>query len=303
MKPGYLSLTPDKWKMKIAAAYRLLNPCLVCPWECQVDRLDPSAPLGYCRTKETILISSAQPHFGEENCLVGQGGSGTVFFTSCNLSCVYCQNYPISQLREGRHVSPGELAQRMIYLQKQGCHNINLVSPTIWLPQILSALEKASREGLSIPVVYNTSGYDRLETLRLLESVVDIYMPDIKYADNQFGRKYSGVLDYWKVARKAVGEMHRQVGDLVIDNQGVAQRGLLVRHLILPNDVAGSGKIIRFLAEEISLNTYLNLMDQYYPSYQATNFTELSRRITEAEFEKVEKEARKAGLHRLDHLC
>ena len=215
------------------------------------------------------MVSSYGPHFGEEAPLVGRHGSGTIFFTYCNLQCVFCQNYAISQLGEGIAVSKEELARMMLSLQAKGCHNINLVSPTHVVPYILDALEIAVSAGLSLPLVYNTGGYDSVETLELLDGIVDIYMPDMKYSDERIAEQLSGVKDYPKLNRAAVKEMHRQVGDLQMDEQGVAGRGLLVRHLVLPNQLAGTREVVRFLAQEVSPNTYLNIMAQYHPCHKA----------------------------------
>jgi putative pyruvate formate lyase activating enzyme len=246
------------------------------------------------------VVSSFNPHFGEEAPLVGRGGSGTIFFTHCNLRCDYCQNYDISQLGHGEEVEPEDLARMMLYLQEMGCHNINLVSPTHVVPQILAGLLIAAEAGLRLPLVYNTGGYDALGTLQLLDGVVDIYMPDMKYADAEIGWTYSHVRDYPRHNQAAVREMHRQVGDLVLDEDGVARRGLLVRHLVLPEGLAGTAQIVRFLAEEISRNTYLNIMDQYRPCYRAHERPPLNRRITRQEYEEAVRLALEAGLHRLD---
>lgn len=302
MKPKYTSLSEKQWQEKVGKAQELLESCTICPWQCRVNRTKPHTPLGTCKMREKLVISSAHPHFGEENCLVGQNGSGTIFFTSCNLSCVYCQNFTISQKRLGRKVSSQKLAQIMYKLQEQGCHNINLVSPSIWVPQILESLQIAVGHGLNIPVVYNTGGYDRVQTLKLLDGVVDIYMPDIKYSKNEPGQKYSNAPNYWKVVQSAIKEMHRQVGDLTVNKTGIAERGLLVRHLILPNNIAGTEEPMKFLAQKISKNTYINIMDQYRPAHNASNYPELSRTITKEEFEDAVQKARKAGLWRFDHL-
>jgi len=291
----------ETFKEKIKKAYQLLNPCRVCPRECGVNRLDESAVAkrGFCRVGKKVIVYSFHPHFGEERCLVGNSGSGTIFFSSCNLACVYCQNWEISQLREGSPVSDEELAEMMLRLQNQGCHNINLVSPTIYGPQITKAIYFAREKGLKLPLVYNTGGYDRVETLKLLEGIVEIYMPDIKYSDDKLGLKYSLVPYYWQVVKKAVKEMHRQVGDLEIKN-GLAIRGLLARHLVLPNNIAGTEKVMQFLAKEISKDTYVNLMDQYYPANKAHFYPELGRRITKEEYRKTVNIARHFGLHRFD---
>ncbi len=302
MPPSYLSLSRQDWTNRSKAASKLLDSCVVCPRECQVDRNSLEASLGFCQMRSKPVIAGADSHFGEEGPLVGQYGSGTIFFSSCNLACVYCQNFDISHQNKGEPVSVDSLADIMLQLQNKKCHNINLVTPSIWVPQIIQALEKAVNQGLNIPIVYNTGGYDRPETLKLLRGIVDIYMPDIKYADNQAAKKYSDVLNYWDVVQKAVKEMHQQVGDLQLNRKGVAQRGLLIRHLVLPNNIANSQEIMRFLADKISKDTYINIMDQYYPTYQARQHSKLSRELTSDEFEKVVTAAKLAGLHRFDHL-
>jgi putative pyruvate formate lyase activating enzyme len=233
---------------------------------------------------------------------VGRYGSGTIFFTNCNLRCVFCQNYSISQLGEGRKVTGEELAGMMLSLQSQGCHNINLVSPTHVVPQILEALEVAVESGLNIPLVYNSGGYDSVETLELLDGIVDIYMPDMKYSDEETARELSGIENYPQVNRAAVREMHRQVGELQIDEDGVAQRGLLVRHLVLPHSLAGTGEVVDFLANEVSPHTYVNIMAQYHPCHKASQFPRLARPTSAAEFEAALALARQAGLTRLDRV-
>lgn len=267
-----------------------------------MNRTKNEAPTGVCGVKKEPVIFSAHPHFGEERCLAGKSGSGTIFFTSCNLSCVYCQNFRISQQRLGKPITIQELAQTMLKLQKQGCHNINLVSPSIWVPQILEAVNVAQKKGLDIPLVYNTGGYDRVETLKILKDVIAIYMPDIKYSNNETGQNYSGPPNYWDVVRKAIKEMHSQVGDLVINKAGIAERGLLTRHLVLPEGIAGTEKVVKFLTDDISKDTYLNIMDQYHPAYKASKYPKLSRPITQQEFKKSTEYAREAGLWRFDHL-
>jgi putative pyruvate formate lyase activating enzyme len=246
------------------------------------------------------MVASYGPHHGEEAPLRGWRGSGTIFFAWCNLRCVFCQNWDISQQGMGRAMSPAELAEMMLELQAMGCHNINLVSPSHVVAQILAAVAIAARRGLHLPLVYNTGGYDSLEALALLDGVVDIYMPDMKYADSAIAHRYSHVRDYCDVNRAAVKEMHRQVGDLVLDDRGIAQRGLLVRHLVLPNDLAGTEQVIEFLAREISPATYLNLMDQYRPCYRAAEHPPLDRRLTGPEYHAALAAAHHAGLHRLD---
>ena len=283
---------------RIERARAILHSCELCPRCCHVDRLQGET--GMCRTASEAVVSSYGPHFGEEAPLVGSRGSGTIFFTHCNLRCMFCQNYTISQLGEGRLASKGEIASMMLSLQQRGCHNINLVSPTHVVPQILEALQVAAGLGLSIPLVYNSGGYDSVETLKLLDGIVDIYMPDMKYFDDRNARRFSGVKDYPSVNQAAVKEMHRQVGDLELDEHGVAKRGLLVRHLVLPNGIAGTEGVVRFIAEEISVNTYLNVMAQYYPSHRAFKIPALSRPLTRQEFSQAVNLARECGLERLD---
>jgi putative pyruvate formate lyase activating enzyme len=245
-------------------------------------------------------VASFQSHFGEESPLVGVGGSGTIFFSSCNLLCSFCQNYEISHLRKGDLADKDELAAMMVALQRRGCHNINLVSPTHVVPQILEALVTAFAMGLTVPLVYNTGGYDTVETLQMLEGVVDIYMPDFKFWDDRWGERFCHVPDYRERACAAIQEMRRQVGDLVIGPDGIARRGLLVRHLVMPDGIAGTEDIMRFLAEEISPATYVNIMAQYHPAGRAMGDPAIARRISRREFDLAVAAARKAGLRRLD---
>ena len=247
-----------------------------------------------------MVISSYSPHFGEEAPLVGRHGSGTIFFAYCNLRCLFCQNYTISQLGEGSAVDREELARMMLALQAKGCHNINLVSPTHVMPYILDALELAASMGLHLPLVYNSGGYDSVETLKLLDGIIDIYMPDMKYSDAKIAEQLSGIKDYPTVNRAAIKEMHRQVGDLQIDKQGIAQRGLLVRHLVLPNGLAGTEEIVSFLAKEVSTDTYLNIMAQYHPCHKAFDIPQLSRSVSNEEFYQAIELAHQQGLNRLD---
>ncbi|MFZ5646720.1 MAG: radical SAM protein [Bacillota bacterium] len=291
---GYEKLSRAVLKEKTEKALKLLEECSLCPRRCGSNRMEDRQ--GVCRSGRKAVISSYGPHFGEESVLVGRHGSGTIFFTNCNLGCVFCQNYDISHDGEGREVSPEKLGKIMIELQNSGCHNINLVSPTHYVPQMLEALTAAVEGGLKVPLVYNTGGYDPVELLEILDGVVDIYMPDIKFGDDTSGEKYLGVKDYFTTARQAVKEMHRQVGDLAVDTRGIAYRGLLVRHLVLPNNLAASDKVIGFLAEEISKNTFINIMDQYYPAHRAFRYEELSRRITPAEYKEAISFAQKVGL-------
>jgi putative pyruvate formate lyase activating enzyme len=297
-EPAYLSLLRSgELKRRVQAAYERLHACDLCGRECRVDRYEQP---GSCRTGVQAVVSSFGPHHGEEDPLRGQRGSGTIFFAWCNLNCQFCQNHDISQSGHGREVEPEELAQMMLSLQAQGCHNVNLVSPTHVVAPILAALFIAAEVGLRLPLVWNTGGYDSLTALALLDGVVDIYMPDMKYADAEIGLKYSKVKNYPAVNQAGVKEMQRQVGDLTLDESGVALRGLLVRHLVLPGGLAGTRAISRFLAEEVSRDTYVNLMDQYRPCYKAYNLPPLDHPVTRAEFEHALRQAHDAGLHRFD---
>lgn len=273
--------------------------CSLCPRDCRVDRTKKQ--LGKCRASATMKVSSAFPHFGEERPLVGQHGSGTIFFSRCGLRCFYCQNYTISFEGEGIEVTDERVAESMIKLQKMGCHNINLVTPTHYIPSIVNAIQKAIPMGLEIPIVYNTSGYDKLETLQLIDGVVDIYLPDFKYWDPEHAGKYSSeAYNYPHYARIAFKEMFRQVGDLVANGRGIAQRGLMVRHLVLPNRIAGTKEVLKFIAEELSKSTYVNVMRQYRPEYRAKEFSELNRRLTQSEYAEALRWAKEVGLTRLD---
>jgi putative pyruvate formate lyase activating enzyme len=296
--PAYLRLLPDVLSEKVKKAEAILKNCTLCPRNCRVDRT--AGKRGFCRTGNRPFISSWNPHFGEERPLVGMFGSGTIFFGYCNLGCLFCQNWTISHLGEGAEMSFEALADVMLDLQGTGCHNINLVTPTHQMPMILRSLAIAAGNGLRIPIVYNCGGYESLEAIQLLDGVVDIYMPDFKYADPEMAFRYSKAKDYPIVAKAVIKEMHRQVGDLVMDARGIAMRGLLVRHLILPENVAGTSEVVRFIAEEISKNTYVNIMDQYRPCYKANEHPPLDRRITSKEFTEAVNLALKAGLTRLD---
>ncbi len=297
-QPSYCRLFRDgQLALRANKARERLRRCDVCPRHCQVNRL--AEEKGFCQVGSRAFVASYGPHFGEETPLRGRGGSGTIFFGSCNLRCVYCQNYEISQLREGREVSARELAMMMLDLQRRGCHNINLVTPSHQVPQILEGLLLAAEEGLSVPLVYNTSSYDDLDTLEILDGIVDIYLPDFKYADAAIALRYSKVESYPAIARAAIKEMQRQVGDLVLDPEGVAIRGVLVRHLVLPEGLAGTATIMRFLAEEISVDTYVNIMDQYRPCHRAFLYPPLDRTITRDEFDEAVRLAKASGLHRL----
>lgn len=257
-------------------------------------------PKSFCRTGRLARVNSCFPHHGEEACISGRFGSGTIFFSHCNLRCVFCQNFEISWAGAGRLVEPGKLAGMMVSLQERGCHNINFVTPSHVVPQILEALVPAVEHGLRLPIVYNTGGYDSVETLRLLDGVVDIYMPDLKFADPAVAGQLARAEDYPEVARRAVKEMHRQVGDLVVDATGVARRGLLVRHLVMPNDQSGTASIMRFLAKEISPDTAVNIMAQYRPEGHAGQYPSIDRPVTTAEYREAVAAARRWGLSGLD---
>ena len=278
---------------KIRNAYRLLESCMLCPRRCGVNRLKDE--LGFCKAGLAPMVSSFHAHFGEEPPISGYNGSGTIFFTHCSLRCVFCQNYSISQLNEGRNFDIEGLAAIMLKLQELKCHNINFVTPTHYMPQVIEAVSLAKKQGLKIPLVYNCGGYESLEALEILDGIIDIYMPDMKYSDNTAAEKFSFAPDYFEVSKKAVKEMHRQVGDLVVD-KGIAKRGLLIRHLVLPDNLAGSGEIFDFIAGEISPDTYVNIMAQYYPCHNSYRFPELSRRIMHSEYIGAIKLAREKGL-------
>ncbi len=271
-----------------------MNPCTLCPRMCKVNR--SKGQTGFCGIADMPLVSSAGPHFGEESVLVGYGGSGTIFFAGCNLGCIFCQNFDISHHRHGQQVTIEQLAESMLELQNYGCSNINLVTPTHVIPAIVAAIESAGKKGLSLPIVYNTGGYDSVETLKLLAGLVDIYMPDMKYSDSAVAQQLSNAADYPDVNRAAVKEMHNQVGDLKL-KKGLATRGLLVRHLVLPNKLAGSFEIIDFLAEQISPSTTINVMDQYRPCFKASSHTKINRRPYPEEIEAVKEYAIKKGLN------
>lgn len=279
-------------------ANRMLESCSVCPRNCGVDRTKDEK--GFCEAGYLPEVSSYSPHFGEETPLVGQHGSGTIFLTHCNLRCLFCQNYSISRGGDGREIPIRKLSRMMLELQNLGCHNINFVSPTHFVPQILEALLHAIELGLAIPLVYNTGGYDAVETLRLLDGIFDIYMPDFKYSQRSVSQEYSRAPDYTRIAEKALEEMFRQVGDLQVDEQEIAVRGLLVRHLVLPAGLAGTRQVMRFLAAKISKNTYVNIMDQYYPCGDIPLNSPLQRRITSEEYQEAVTIAKEEGITRLD---
>jgi len=271
-----------------------MNSCMLCPRRCKVNR--SKGQIGFCGIGDVPVVSSIGPHFGEETVLVGTGGSGTIFFAGCNLGCIFCQNFDISHLRHGREMTIEQLVRSMLELQNRGCSNINFVTPTHVIAAITAAIELARKKGLTLPTVYNTGGYDSVETLKLLDGFVDIYMPDMKYLDTKVAEQLSGAADYPQVNRAAVKEMHRQVGDLQIE-KGLAVCGLLVRHLVLPNNLAGSFEIIDFLVEQISPATAINVMDQYRPCFKASSHTKINRRPTSEEIQSVLRYAIEKGLN------
>ena len=300
-QPAYVTAYENgRLQEKAHAASARLQDCTLCPRRCHSDRLNGIS--GFCKTADRALVSSFCAHFGEETPLVGTHGSGTIFFTHCNLLCNFCQNYDISHGGQGHPLEDRQLARMMLKLQQEGCHNINLVTPTHVVPQILKALEIATGEGLCIPLVYNCGGYERVETLRLLEGIVDIYMPDFKFWDADVAQETCQAEDYPQVARRAVLEMFRQVGDLEINSDGLAVRGLLVRHLVLPHGMAGTEEIMRFIARNISKHTYVNIMPQYRPCGTVHKISKLCRPVTTTEFENALKSAMDQGLSRLDPI-
>jgi len=279
-------------------ALKLLEDCRLCPRECGKDRTLHET--GYCRTGRYARVASYGPHFGEEAPLVGSHGSGTIFFSSCNLLCIFCQNFDISHGNEGTEVGPSLLAGMMLDLADRGCHNINFVTPSHVVPQILEALLMAADAGLDLPLVFNTGGYDKAETLKLLDGVFDIYMPDFKFWDEGPAAMFCSAPDYRDTVCSAIREMHHQVGDLTVDEQGIVRRGLLVRHLVMPGGMAGTEEVMKFLAGSVSRNIYVNVMDQYHPCHRAREDPQINRRITTAEYKEALDAARRAGIHRLD---
>lgn len=298
--PGYLELyEAGKLNERVERLFKILESCKLCARKCRVNRLEGEK--GYCKSGKDMVVSSYGPHLGEEPELVGSHGSGTIFLTNCNLLCIYCQNYEISHQGEGKIRDEVEAADYMLKLQKAGCHNINPVTPTHFTPQLVKAISIAAGRGLSLPIVWNCSGYENVETVRLLDGIVDIYMPDIKYGNGETAKKYSNAPDYFEICREAVKEMHRQVGDLKVDDRGIACRGLIIRHLVLPDSLAGSEEILEFVAG-LSRDTYVNIMNQYRPCGEAHKYRELNRRPTSVEYFRVVDTASKLGLHRGFHL-
>ncbi|MFH1351713.1 MAG: radical SAM protein [Pseudomonadota bacterium] len=299
MEPSYVKLHREgELAKRFEKAIAIMEDCILCPRECHVNRL--KGETGYCEAGRKAKVASYNAHFGEESPLVGRLGSGTIFMSSCNLLCNFCQNYDISHLKEGVEVGPEQMAAMMLHLAGRGCHNINFVTPTHVLPQLLEALVPAVEQGLKVPLVYNSSGYDSQETLKLLEGIFDIYMPDFKFWEGKWSERYCQAPDYRPIAVGAIKEMHRQVGDLIVDASGIALRGLLIRHLVMPKNVSGTEDILNFIAREISTNTYVNVMDQYRPCGEVRKDEFINRRLTAEEFKAAMDMAKKAGLRRLD---
>ena len=296
--PSYIALyRTGELQRRIAALQQLLHSCTLCPRDCRVNRLNDE--LGRCNAGSQLMVAAAFPHFGEEPPLSGEGGSGAVFVSRCNLLCQFCQSWEVNHRGEGVPVSARELAGVMLDLQARGCHNVNFVTPTHYVPQLIAALPYAIEQGFRRPLVYNCGGYESLEAIQLLAGIIDIYLPDIKFFDPHASERYmDGATDYPEVVRAVVKEMHRQVGDLVVDGRGIAQHGLIVRHLVMPGMTQDSDLILRFIAEELSPQTYVNVMDQYRPCFQAGRSPEIARRTTPAEHRAVVEMARRLGLHR-----
>lgn len=298
-EPSYLRLYRKKeLKARLEKGLALMESCRLCPRECGVNRMEGET--GFCRTGRKARVASYNAHFGEEAPLVGRHGSGTIFFSSCNLLCGFCQNYDISHLNQGVEAGPSQIAAMMVELMERGCHNINFVTPTHVVVQIVEALIPAVEQGLNLPLVYNSGGYESVETLALMDGIFDIYMPDFKFWDNGWAERFLNAPDYRERTRAALMEMHRQVGDLKVDAQGIATRGVLVRHLVMPGGVAGTERVMEFLAREISPDTYVNVMDQYRPCGNAHGDEVIGRRLTAGEFRNAMSAASEAGLHRLD---
>lgn len=297
MRPSYIE-TFEKGVLyeRIQILKQFLEECQLCPRRCKVNRI--RGQKGYCKAPAELMVSSAFPHFGEEPPLVGKHGSGTIFLTHCNLRCVFCQNYEISHLGHGEKITPKELAEVMLYLQRQGCHNINFVTPTHYVPQIVESLSYAIEMGLNIPLVYNCGGYESLEIVKLLEGIFDIFMPDIKFLNPTYSSLFCEAPNYPQVVKAVVKEMHRQVGDLKLNEEGIAFKGLLIRHLVMPNGMSDTYEVLKFVATEISVHSYINIMAQYRPLYKAHDFPHINRRITPKEYIEAIQLARALGLYR-----
>ncbi len=263
-----------------------LKRCEICPHRCGVDRTNNQ--IGRCKSKDTVKVAKASIHEFEEPCISGKNGSGTVFFSNCNLNCVFCQNYEISQLGLGKEITIEELASIFLKLQNENVNNINLVTPTSYVPQIIEAIKIAKKKGLIIPIIYNTNSYENVETLKLLEGYIDIYLPDLKYAENELGRKYSGINNYFEIATKAIKEMYKQVGNIECDKNGIAKKGVIIRHLVMPNHIENSKKVLKWINDKLPQDIYISVMNQYFPTYKAKEIKELNRKLTKREIKKIE---------------
>jgi len=295
-QPSYLALYESgELEDRINRLTNILKACTLCPRQCKMNRLKNE--LGYCKAGAALTVSSSFPHFGEEQPLVGRSGSGTIFLTHCNLKCNFCQNCDISHQGVGESISIQQLSRMMLSLQMQGCHNINFVTPTHYAPQIVAALPYAIQMGLELPIVYNCGGYESVEVIKLLDGIVDIYMPDAKFSSSEYAYQFANAPDYFDVLKATLQEMHRQVGELKLEN-GIAYQGLLIRHLVMPNDVAGSEEILKFIAEELSTESYVNIMSQYHPCFEAVDEPLINRRISSTEYHRAIELAKKFGLHR-----
>jgi len=295
--PSYLNLLKTKEHTdRVKKLNSYMKSCCLCPHNCGVNRIEGET--GICESTAEVKVSSAFAHFGEESPISGYYGSGTIFISDCNLKCIFCQNYEISHLSEGYYVDTKKLAEIMLRLQNSGCHNINFVTPTHYIAGLVEAIFIAAEQGLNLPLVYNSSGYDSVEVLKLLDGIIDIYMPDFKFSDNKLAKKYTTASDYKENAEKALIEMHRQVGDLKLNNRGIAEEGLLIRHMVIPNNLKNTEGVIKFVAEKISKDTYINIMAQYRPCYKASEFKEINHRITSSEFKTALYTAKEYGLTR-----
>lgn len=300
MEPAYLNLYRNGQLEKRAdALWDMMRTCRLCPRQCGAKRLEGEK--GFCQADGTLEISSYNPHFGEERPLVGRGGSGTVFFTNCSLRCVFCINWEISHGGVGQPSSADQLASMMLALQNKGCHNINVVTPTHYAAHMVRALDIAAARGLHLPLVYNTCGWENIEVLKMLDGIVDIYLPDFKYADGTMAARYSaGARDYPQITQNALLEMQRQVGTAIPGKDGIMQRGLMIRHLVMPNDVSGTQGVLKWIADNLPKNTYVNLMSQYQPTFKAMDYPQIARRITTAEYHQAVQTAKDLGLTNLE---
>jgi putative pyruvate formate lyase activating enzyme len=295
--PSYIRLhEKGELRQRVQILNEFLRECLLCPRQCRVNRLEGET--GYCKAGAGLEISSAFPHFGEEPPLVGRHGSGTIFLTHCNLRCVFCQNYDISHLGRGELLTLSDMAKVMLRLQEMGCHNINFVTPTHYVPQIIASFPEAIEMGLRLPIVYNCSGYESIEVIRLLKDIVDVYMPDVKFMKGEYSEKFCNAPDYPWVTKNVLEEMHCQVGDLTLNSDGIAERGLLIRHLVMPKEVSSSEEVFQFIAEKISVHSYINVMEQYRPEFRAEGYPEINRRITPKEYLEAIQMAKRFGLYR-----